>query len=188
MNWLDVVFLAIFLWSIAAGAAKGLARVTVGLAATILGVLFASRWYAEAGGYLREYVSSPAVAQGLGFLLILVLFVAAGGLVSLTLSAVFRWAGVTWLDRLLGATFGLLRALLLAIAIVMIGMAFPKQTLPHAIERSRIAPYIAEAAAVLSAITPPELKDSFRANYDEVKRSWSKAVGNEPRRTVEKYQ
>ncbi len=176
MNWLDVVLATILLWSVVSGAAKGLARISIGLVATVLGVLFASRWYAEAGGFLREYVSSPMVANSLGFLLVLIFFIAAGGLVSLAVAAIFKWTGVTWIDRLLGAVFGLLRGLLIAMAIVMIGMAFPKDTMPQAIVRSRIAPYVSEAAAVLAAIAPAELKVSFRRNYDAVQRTWSRVV------------
>jgi len=176
MNWLDLVFLAIFLWSVLSGAARGLARISIGLVATVLGVLFASRWYAEAGSYMRDYVSSTALAHSLGFFLVLLLFIAAGGLLSLTLAAIFTWAGVRWIDRLLGAVFGFLRALLLSIAIVMVGMVFPKETLPRAILQSKIAPYIAESASVLAAITPVEFRTAFRRNYAEVRRMWSEIV------------
>ncbi len=173
LNWLDLVFIAIFLASTLLGAMRGLARVAIGLAATVLGVLFAARWYAEAGFFLQDYVSAKPVANGLGFLLVLIVFLAVGGILSVVLASLFKWAGVSWLDRLLGALFGVLRGVIISIAIVMVGMAFPRHTLPETISRSQLAPYILEASRTLAAITPNEFKDAFRRNYEEVKQRWN---------------
>lgn len=172
-NWLDFLFVAIFLVSTLLGAVKGLARVGIGLAAAVLGVLFASRWYADAGSFLREYVAARSVANAIGFALVLILFLVAGGLLAHVLAKLFRWAGVGWLDRLGGAVFGLLRALLISIAIVMAAMAFPRDTLPRSVVGSQIAPYIVESSRLLALLTPPELKDAFARNYAEVKRIWA---------------
>ena len=175
LNWLDLLFLVIFLASTLMGAARGLARIGISMAATIFGILFASRWYAEAGSFLREYVSSQSLANALGFVVVLLLFVLTGGIISFGLSKLFKWAGISWLDRLLGAAFGFLRALLISIAIVMIAMAFPRQTLPQAVIQSQIAPYVVEASRLLAALTPPDLKESFHRNYDEVQKIWNKS-------------
>jgi membrane protein required for colicin V production len=176
MNWLDLVFLAIFASSILLGAMKGLAKVTIGLAATILGVLFASRWYAEAGYVLRDYVAAQPIANGLGFVLIIVLFITAGAALSAILSAVFKWAGITWMDRVLGACFGVLRAMLISMAIVLVGMAFPRHTLPEVIQRSKIAPYVVEGSRTLSLLTPDEVKVSFTKSYEELTTKWRQVL------------
>lgn len=176
MNWLDFVFIAILITSVIAGASRGLARVAIGLAATILGILFAARWYSEAGFFLRPYVSSPSVANGIGFILILLVFLVAGALIGMALAAIFKWVGLSWLDRFLGALFGVVRAALIAIAVVMIGMAFPRSTLPEAIIHSHIAPYVVDASRMLAAITPDEMKDAFYRNYGEVKKVWEEMM------------
>ncbi|MDX2178235.1 MAG: CvpA family protein [Bryobacteraceae bacterium] len=173
LNWLDFLFLAIFLASTLMGAAKGLARVGIGLAATVLGVLFASRWYADAGFFLREYVAAKSIANALGFLLVLVVFIVAGGVLAHLLAKLFKWAGAGWLDRLGGAVFGVLRALLVSIAIVMAAMSFPRDTLPKAVIQSRIAPFVLESSRLLALLTPPELKEAFARNYAEAKRIWA---------------
>lgn len=180
MNWLDYVFLAIFIVSVVAGITRGFARVVIGLAATILGVLFAARFYGEAGAFLHGYVGSPSIANGAGFLLILIGFLLGGAILGKVLATIFKWAGVGWLDRLLGGAFGALRAVLICIAIVMIGMAFPRRTLPDAIIASRYAPYFVEMSRVLTAVTPQELKDAFARNYEEVKKVWTETVEKIP--------
>jgi membrane protein required for colicin V production len=170
MNWLDLLLVAVFGISIAAGAIKGFARIAIGLAAAILGVIFASIWYAQAGTLVADYVASRTVANAAGFLLILAATIAAGALLSWILAAVFKWAGVQWVDRLLGATFGFLRALVICAAIVWVMMAFPRATLPRAVASSVIAPYVMRGAQVLALLAPREVQAVFEANYSEVRK------------------
>lgn len=172
MNWLDFLFIAILISSVIAGAMKGLARAAIGLGALVLGILFACRWYAEAGMFLRGYVSSKALANGIGFLLILLAFAIAGAIVSGILATIFKWVGLSWLDRILGAAFGVIRAAIIAVALVLVGTAFPQSGFPDAVAHSRYAPYVMDASKTLVAIAPDELKDAFYRNYEEVKKVW----------------
>jgi membrane protein required for colicin V production len=181
MNWLDFILLAILLSSTVSGAMKGMARVAIGLVATILGVLFAARWYTDAGMLFREYVSSPAIANAIGFLVILIAFTVAGAIIAAMLAAIFKWVGLSWLDRSLGAVFGLLRGLLVAVVLLMIALSFPRQTPHAALSGSRFAPYVIEAARVLAAVTPPELREAIRHNYEAVREIW----GHTPARLPE---
>lgn len=173
MNWLDLLFVGIFAVSVTAGAMKGFARIAIGLGATVLGIIFASRWYAEAGSLVADYVSSRTIANAAGFVLIVVAFIAAGALLSTILAAVFKWAGVRWVDRLLGAAFGVVRALVICAAIVWVAMAFPRNTLPQGVVGSRIAPYVLGAASVLAILAPQEIEAVFDKNYKEVKQLWA---------------
>jgi hypothetical protein len=77
----------------------------------------------------------------------------------------------------LGTGFGLLRGLLFAIAIVMAVMAFSRgDKPPEAIVNSRIAPYIVDAARMVVAMAPHELKEGYRRTYGQVKSAWSDAL------------
>src|SRR5262245_17803398 len=106
MNWLDYIFIVVFVVSFAVGIARGLSRGVVGLIAAVAGILLACRWYSEAGMFIHEYVSSRAVANAIGFALIVILFLIFGGLLGLALAKAFKWVGIGWLDRLLGGAFG----------------------------------------------------------------------------------
>jgi membrane protein required for colicin V production len=182
MNWLDGVLLAIFAVSIVAGAAKGLVRESIGLAATILGIVVGARYYGSAAAFLSSWVSAAHWANVWGFLLIVFGFMIAGAIAGRLISFALRTAGIGWVDRLAGAAFGAVRAVVLAIGLILIGMAFPKNPIPHAIVESRLAPYFVEASYILSSITPPELKDAFSKNYEEVRRAWSEIWNAKPAR------
>ncbi len=176
MNWLDVVLALIIAASAVCGFRRGFARVAVGLAACVLGVMAGLWFHGTAGSFLMPYVSWRGLANFIGFLLVFAGVMALGGLVGWALAKLLKWAGLGWLDRLGGAALGLLRGLLIAIVLVMALVAFSKEPPPRAVVQSRIAPYVIEAARVVAAAAPRELKDAFQASYDKIKQVWAEAL------------
>jgi membrane protein required for colicin V production len=176
VNWLDwvfLVFLAIFAFQ---GLAHGFSRIAVGLVAAIAGLLIASWCYGLPAPVLLPYVSSKAVANVLGFVLIFVLIQILGGLVALLLSRLFKWTGLGWLDRLLGFAFGAVKAVVVGIVLVLILTAFPIKPVPDSVAHSQVAPYLIDAAHALTYLAPRELRQSFRETYDRVYELWRKEV------------
>lgn len=154
------------------GLAAGFARLGIGFASAVAGVLFGIWFYGTAGSFLAEYVSSKAVADFLGFLIVFALCLLLGGLIGKALAALFKWAGLSWFDRLLGGAFGLLRGLLAGVALVLALVAFSPKPPSQSVVQSHYAPYFIEAANVCTAIAPRELKDAFVSSYDKVKQIW----------------
>jgi uncharacterized membrane protein required for colicin V production len=116
------------------------------------------------------------VANFLGFVAVFALVVLTGAIIGRLLAMAFKWAGIGWLDRTLGACFGLLRGLVVSIAIVMILMAFSVNPPPSSVVESEIAPYVLEAARIFSKTAPRELTEGFQKSYQMVHEAWSKAV------------
>ena len=170
MNWLDIVLLLIFSLSVASGFAKGFAKLLVGLAAAILGFLCGLWFYGAAGSYLLPYVSHKGVANFLGFLLI---FLAVVGKL---LGMVLKWAGLSWVDRLLGGVFGLARGLVFAIAFVLALMAFSPNPPPASVVQSRIAPYVTGAANICSYMAPNEVREGVRRSYEKIREAWKEML------------
>lgn len=69
-NWFDVLLVIVVAMSALAGLRSGLARVAIGLVATIAGLLFGFWCYRIVGAKLAPYLSSTALADILGFLII----------------------------------------------------------------------------------------------------------------------
>ena len=101
MNWLDVVLALLFAASVASGFAKGFAKLAVGLVAAIAGFLCALWFHGSAGSFLLPYGSHKGIANFLGFAAIFVAFLIAGGITGRILGMLFKWAGLSWLDRLM---------------------------------------------------------------------------------------
>jgi membrane protein required for colicin V production len=176
VNWLDVVLAIILVSSIVAGFRRGFARVGVGLAATLVGLILGTWFYGSAGAFLLPYVSYRGLANLIGFLLIFLGTLLAGSLAGWFLAKMLKWAGLGWLDRLMGAAFGLLRGVLIGIGLVMALLAFTAKPPPQSVVGSRLAPYMIDAARVLAYIAPRELRDGFQASYERVKKIWGDAM------------
>jgi membrane protein required for colicin V production len=176
MNWLDLVLTAIFGLSIATGIWKGFFRLSIGLAATILSILLASWFYGIAARIYEPYLKEQSFANFLGFLTILISVQLGGVLLAKLLAMIFKKAGLGWLDRTLGAAFGLVRALLVASVLVMILTAFSWNPPPSSVAQSRLAPYVMEGATILVYLTPREIRDGFEQNYAKLKKTWNKTL------------
>jgi membrane protein required for colicin V production len=127
----------------------------------------AAEWYAPA-------LKSESMARFLGFVTIFVGVQIVGAILGWLMSKFLKTVGLSWLDRLLGAAFGFVKAGLIAIALVLALTAFPFQPVKDSVARSQAAPYVLEIAGVLAAIAPQELKDGFRSGYEEIQKLWKK--------------
>jgi membrane protein required for colicin V production len=173
VNWFDILLLALTAAFVFQGLRQGFTRLVIGLAATLLGVLLASWFYGAAGAFLVPYVSSKSISNIIGFLLVFLGVQLAGTLLATVLARIFKWSGLSWLDRLLGALFGFVKAALIGIILVMIILAFPVKPVPASVSQSVIAPYLIEASHILVHLAPREAKDGFVSTYDRVKKLWS---------------
>jgi len=177
MNWLDVVLLLVLAGSVVTSFSTGLAREVVGLVSLVAALVLAIWFYGTAGSFLRPYVSSPGVANFCGFLMVFCGVLVLGALVGRVLGRMMKVAGLSFVDRLLGAGFGIVRGLLISIALVLALLAFtPGKSPPNAVVHSKVAPYVIDAARVCAAVAPHELKDGFRKSYEQVKTVWGNAL------------
>ena len=176
MNWLDFVFVFMFVAFAFQGLAEGFSRLIFGLLATLAGLLIASWSYGTAASFLLPFLSSRAVANVVGFFLVFVLIQIIGGVCGMLAAKLFKWTGLSWLDRLLGFAFGGVKAVVVGIIIVLILTAFPMHPVPESVANSRVAPYLIDAAHAISYLAPRELRDGFAETYDRIRGFWKHEV------------
>jgi membrane protein required for colicin V production len=177
MNWLDFVLALILIASGVAGLRRGFSRQIIGLISGVLALLLGIWFYGTVGFYLLPYASSRTLANAGGFAVVFCGVLLLGALVSFAVGRFVAVTGLSIVDHLLGAGFGLLRGLLFAIAIILGVMAFSRgDKPPEAIVHSRMAPYIVDAARMVVSMAPHDLKEGFRRTYAQVKSAWSEAL------------
>lgn len=174
MNWLDFLFLFMLVGAIVNGLRAGLSRILIGLAAAIAGLILAAWFYGAAATYLRPFIESEAVAHIVAFLLIFIGVQAVGALLGQICASIFKWTGLGWLDRLMGAAGGALNAAFSAVVLVLIFSSFHVKPLENAIAGSRAAPYLLGAAETLVYLCPRELRDDFAEARDRILDLWRK--------------
>ncbi len=184
MNWLDVVLGIIILISVISGIKKGLARTAIGLGAAILG-LFCALWFHGMLGAYLTFTGSRNIANLIAFFLIFLAVVVAGSLIGSLIDHLLKLVRLSWLNRILGGGFGLLRGVLVGAIVVLAVMAFTPRPAPQSVTNSRLAPYVIDTARVLTAAAPYEVKTAFRNSYARVKQIWAEALKHGVRRLPE---
>ncbi len=173
MNWIDILLVLVVGFSILTGFTAGFARVGIGFIATLLGIFLGFWCYGIAAAYVLDYVSSRAIANLIGFFVIFIGVVFVGALIGHLLAKLFKWIGLSWLDRILGGGFGLVRGVIIAAALVTVLLAFAPSPPPRSVVDSKLMPYTLDASNMLAALTPREVKDAFRDTRDKLKKTWA---------------
>ena len=184
MSLLDLIIVAVIGVSIGTGFKAGFARVGIGFLAGVLGVVCGFWFYGTPAAWVHKYIHSVTVSNLIGFILVFWSFLLAGALVGKIFSKLFKWTGLSWLDRLMGAVFGLVRGALITVALVAVLMAFTPKPLPNWMVESQVLPYAMDASGVLAALAPNAIKDAFRDSMHEIRKIWDDQL-QENRRKLE---
>ncbi len=171
MNWLDYVMLAIILVTVVMGIVKGLIRQVIGLVAVIAGLVLAVVYYDQTSHMFRTFVKNELVSNFLGFLLIFFIVLAAGAILGHLLTKAMV-GPLAFANRLFGAVFGLVKAVLicgiLVFALVSFDMARP------AIETSVLAPACLGITRAVVNLVPKDLRTRFNESYQRIRESGGK--------------
>jgi membrane protein required for colicin V production len=159
-----------------AGFIAGFARAGLGFFAAIAGLLFGFWFYGIPGAWIHKFIGSETVSNILGFFVVLFLFSLAGTILGKIFSKMFRWTGLSWLDRMLGAGFGFVRGGIICAAFVAVLLAFTPQPLPSWMVDSKLLPYAVDASNVLAAMAPNSVKEGFHRGVDEIRKTWDEQL------------
>lgn len=120
---LDWVALAVLTVSLLVGAWRGLVVEVISVLSWVAALLLAQWFAADVGARLPMAGATSSVRYVAGFAVLVVATLLAGALLGFLLSKLLSVAGMGPVNRLLGAMFGLLRAvLLILVATAVVGM------------------------------------------------------------------
>lgn len=157
---IDWVIAAVVVLSVVTAARNGFFIEAFSLAGVILGLLIASWNFQKPMPWLLHFIHTPAIAEAVAFLAIALIVMIAASLVGRLLRWSMHSIGLGWLDRLVGAAFGLLKAYVL----VTLGVIALAAFLPHNgwLDHSEFAPYFLSAAHTTATVAPSDLGGRIR--------------------------
>ena len=145
MNWIDIVILVV--WGVTAlwGFSSGLLKILVLFFSLVIGLALSSR-IGDSVGELFSALTDNENAQAIaGFLLILVVLLAAGGIISFMASKVLGIIPLLGLvNSLSGMAVGLLLGFLLISGVLTAIQKFPIRDLDQTIDESKLGTFMAD--------------------------------------------
>ena len=151
----DWIIVAALVFSVVVAAAQGFFLEVFSLAGVVVGFLLASWEYSVVAARLA-FINPPWAADVVGFFIVFVVIAILAGGIGRVVSWGMKQVGLRWVDRVLGAAFGLVRGLLIVTVVVMVTAAFA----PNALwmSRSQMAPYFLVAGRAASWLAPSEVR------------------------------
>ena len=167
MSAADWIILAVILLSVIQAASAGFFQEAFGIAGLVFGYLLAAWNYQRVASHFSKH-GEPWLLEIAAFLLIFVAVMLLAGLAGRLARWMMQEAGLTFVDRILGAALGLLRGCLI-VAIVLASMtAFTPSS--NWLQRSELAPYFLVAGRAAIWVAPSELRARFYQGLDLLRR------------------
>ena len=165
----DWVLVALLVYSTVKAFLRGFLREIFSLAGLIAGILLASWNYVTLAQSLRHWITPEPTAEIVAFLLIVagvgVACALAGRLLRTSADAI----GLGFIDRLLGAAFGLARGCLVGVACMMVLAAFGSGS--SWTTHSLLTPYFLAGAHGVSFVVPHNLEQQIANGAAQLKHS-----------------
>jgi membrane protein required for colicin V production len=164
MTIADWIILGFLLLSVTAAAIAGFFREAFKLAGLVVGYLLAAWQYHRLADWFAPHLKSPWVGEIAGFLIIFFAVLIVAGLAGRIAHWAMKKAGLSTIDRILGAVLGLVRGVLV-VAIVLTAMA---AFAPAAkwLTGSQLAPYFLVGGRAAVWLAPSELRQRFYQGLD----------------------
>jgi len=171
MNWLDIMLLVILVLTAIIGIFKGLVKQVVGLVAVIAGLILASLYYEGAAGIFETFIKNRLLSNFLGFLLIFVVVLIAGGILGHLITKAMK-GPLAIVNRLFGGLFGAVKGVL--ICGILVFALFTFQVAKPALETSILAPGCLGITRAAINLIPADLRARFNTSYKEIRESGGK--------------
>jgi membrane protein required for colicin V production len=129
MTGFDIGVLAIVALSTLFAFFRGVLRELIALASWVAGLGLALAFEDPLAAMLPVFAGAPAARHVIAFALIFVAVLLAGALVAYPLTRIVRAAGLAFVDRFLGAVFGIARGVIIVVLLVLVAglTALPRQ-------------------------------------------------------------
>lgn len=130
MSNLDWLFLGLLGLSMLTGLWRGLVREVLSVLSWVA-AFFLSQWLApQAADFLPMAGASETIRLAAGFAVVFIAALMVGGFLGWLLQKLLSTVGLAPLDRLLGAVFGLVRGVVLLLAVTVVMQMTPFKTSP----------------------------------------------------------
>ncbi len=178
MSIADWIILGFLVFSVTMAASEGFFHEAFKLAGLVVGYLLAAWQYHRLADWFAPHLKSLWLGEVAGFLIIFFAVMMIAGLAGQIARWAMKKAGLSAIDRVLGALLGLLRGALVVAIVLIATAAFA----PAAkwLEGSELAPYFLVGGRAAIWLAPSELRHHFYQGLDYMRQAHSAADRIQP--------
>jgi membrane protein required for colicin V production len=169
MTWADWAIIVVIALSVLTAFVQGFFVEVFSLAGVAVGYVAAAWGCRQVGEWYLPYVKTAEFANLAGFLTILFAVMLVAGMAGRIMRWAMKEAGLRWVDRLLGAAFGLVRGVVVVTVVLLAMTAFDPGT--GALRNSQFAGVFLVAGRGASWLAPAEIRQKFRQGLEMLRRA-----------------
>ena len=165
-DWIIIAFLA---FSVTGAAIEGFFHEAFGLAGLVVGYLLAAWQYHRLADWFAPHLKSPWLGEIAGFLIIFFAVLMLAGIAGQIARWAMKKAGLSTVDRILGAVLGLVRGVLVVAIVLTAVAAFAPAA--QWLAGSQLAPYFLVGGRAAVWLAPSELRNRFYQGLDYMRQA-----------------
>lgn len=165
MTGFDWVIVAVLVLSVVFAFVRGFTRQVIALFSWVLGFFAAVMLSPQLGSLLPDFGGPPTLRYLIAFGIIIIGALVMGGLIAWPLRDLLHQSGMGFLDRILGGLFGVVRGLVLLLALTLVAglTTLPRQDWW---QNSFLAPILVGSAVALKPWLPREWSERLDFSRD----------------------
>jgi membrane protein required for colicin V production len=173
MNVLDILIGVIVGFCLIRGIFRGIVKEITSIIGVFVGFYAAYTYYPVVANWLSRLITNKSYLNICSFFITFTILFLVVGFVGVVLKYLLKAVALGWADRILGATFGFVKAVLIvSVLLVALTTFLPPKT--PVIKDSLLAPHVSTISQSMVAIAPKEMKEKFGDNINALKKAWKK--------------
>ncbi len=145
-------------------------RQVVTLAGVVAGYIISLKLYVSVANIMPKSMES-GTAKMISFVLIFIVCIISASILGAIAGKIFKIAGLSWANRLVGGLLGFLKGFLLIAIIVTVLIAF----LPagNSLMNSSVTlPYVISGIKIISGSIPDDIQTKYKDKVDDIRNNW----------------
>ncbi|MGQ9618555.1 MAG: CvpA family protein [Candidatus Aminicenantia bacterium] len=160
--WVDILFLAIILYTFIMGFLKGLLKEIISISFFVVGLIIALNKGKILSRSLNSFIKLGVFCDFLSFFIILIFFIILGAVFAFILRKILIRGPVKFIDRIMGSIFGAIKGFLIVFIIIILVISyFPNFKL---MEKSFICFYTFDITIYLAKFFPSDIYEKYQKN------------------------
>jgi len=171
MNPLDMVIVVIISFCLIRGLFRGLVKELSSIIGVLGGFYAAYTYYTVLVRFISRWITQLAYLKIISFLLIFCSVFIIISISGIIIKYILNISFLTWVDRVFGSIFGLIKgSLVVAVIVLVLTVFLDKGT--TVVSRSMLAPHITLLSEKMINVVPYDMKKNYKKKLNNFKKDW----------------